>query len=95
LLDLVITDTQDIIQDITIHSPLGKSDHAVLNITCNLQSHTVDNCIGKLNYSKGDYENVRKSLDRDWAQLFDSFDNDVNKMWHYLKTFLNFNIHYI
>jgi len=66
LLDLVITDTQDI----TIGA-LGKSDRVVLNITCNLQSHTVDNCIGKLNYGKGDYENLRKGLDRDWAQLFD------------------------
>jgi len=50
-------------------------------------------CIGKLNYDKGDNENLRKSLDRDWAQLFDSFDNDVNKMWDCLKNFLNFNIH--
>jgi len=32
LLDLVITDTQEIIQDIDILSPLGKSDHAVLKI---------------------------------------------------------------
>ena len=31
---LVITNTQDIVQDITFHSPLGKSDHAVLKIDC-------------------------------------------------------------
>jgi len=52
LLDLVITDTPDIIQDITIHGPLGKSDHAVLKIKCKLDMQTVDNCIGKLNYEK-------------------------------------------
>jgi len=37
-----------------------------------------------------DYKNLRTSLDRDLAHLFDSFGNDVNKMWDYLKKFLNF-----
>jgi len=88
LLDLVITDTPDIIQDITIHGPLGKSDHAILKIKCKLDTQTVDNCIGKLNYGKGDYEKLRKSLDIDWAQVFGDFDNDVDKKWDYLKSSL-------
>ena len=35
LLDLVITETPDIIEDIDTTSPLGKSDHAVLKLNVN------------------------------------------------------------
>ena len=52
LLDLVITDTQEIIQDIDIHSSLGKSDHAVLKINCKLNSSIAENDNSKLNYKK-------------------------------------------
>ena len=93
LLDLVLTDTQEIIQDITTHSPLGKSDHTVLKIICKLETHRMDNYSGKLNYGKGDYDNLRKSLDIDWAHVFDKFDNDVDRMWNYLKNFLISNTH--
>jgi len=88
LLDLVITDTQDIIQDIKTHSPLGKSDHAVLRIACKLDTHIKVNCTGKMNYGKGDYESLRKSLDINWIQVLDNFDNDVDKMWTYFKNCL-------
>jgi len=43
VLDLVITDTYDIIDDIEILSALGKSDHAILNIKCQAILHTEDN----------------------------------------------------
>ena len=52
LLYLVITDVQDITEDIDITSPLGSSDHAVLKIKCKLDSSKVDNCTHKLNYRK-------------------------------------------
>ena len=89
LLDLVITDTQDIVQDITFHSPLGKSDHAVLQIVCKLNSPMVNCCPGKINYGKGDYENFRKSLDNiDWIQMLGSYNGDVDKMWDCFKNTL-------
>jgi len=43
LLDLVITDVQDIIEDIDITCPLDKSGHAVLKIKRILDSPKVDN----------------------------------------------------
>ena len=79
-MDLLITDNQDIIDDIEIKGPLGKSDHAVLKITCKLDCCITDNIIGKLNYGKGDYEGLRKSLDKDWVQMFDGCYEDVNKI---------------
>jgi len=90
LLDLVITDTQlDIVQDITFHSPLGKSDHAVLKIDCMLQPFMVNSCAGKINYGNGDYDSLRKSLyNVDWIQSLGSCDGGVDQMWDYFKSTL-------
>lgn len=87
--DLVITDTQNIVQDISFHSPLGKSDHAVLKIDCKLHSFAINFCARKINYGKGDYENLRKSLDNiDWIQSLGSCNGDVDRMWNYFKNTL-------
>jgi len=69
VLDLVVTDTYDIIDNIEILSPLGKSDHAVLNIKCQSILHTEDNSTTKFSYGKGDYEELRNSLDIDWVHV--------------------------
>jgi len=83
VLDLVITDTYDIIDEIEIRSPLGESDHAIHNIKCQSILHMEDNSTTKFNYCKGDYEKFRNSLDIDWVQVFNSFGSDVDKMWDY------------
>ena len=92
LLDLVITDTQDIIEDIDITSPLGKSDHAVIKIKCNLDSPAMDNYTNKLNYRKGDYDKLRQDLDVDWVNMFDNYNRDVDSMCDCLKSTLHLNI---
>ena len=92
MLDLVITDTYDIIDDIDILSPLGKSDHAILNIKCQSIMHMEDNSTSKFNYGKGDYEKLRNSLDIDWVHVFNSFGNEVDKMWDYFKNELLLNV---
>jgi len=92
VLDLVITDTYDIIDDIDFLSPLGKSDHAILSIKCQTVLHTEDNSTSKFNYGKGDYEKLRYSLDIDWIYVFNSFGNDVDKMWDYFKNELLLNV---
>jgi len=40
ILDLVITDDPAALDNIELLSPLGKSDHAVLKINCNVQAYT-------------------------------------------------------
>lgn len=64
LLDLVLT-RDECIYDVTCLSPLGKSDHAVLEIQLNSKraaSFTSNVC--KYNYSKGDYSGLREFLAR-------------------------------
>jgi len=49
----------------------------------------VNSCAGKINCGKGDYENLRKSLDNvDWIQSLGSCNGDVDWMWDYLKNTL-------
>ena len=45
-----------------------------------------------MNYGKGDYANLRNSLDIDWVQLFGNCDNDVNRIWDCFKNTLLSNI---
>jgi len=40
---------------------LGKSYHAALKIKYKLDTQTVNSCIGKLNYGKGDHEKSIKA----------------------------------
>ena len=63
VLDLVLTDS-DFIQDLCYLSPLGKSDHAVLQFTCclNYSKHTDAT---KFNYNKGNYDELREYMCRD------------------------------
>jgi len=51
-----------------------------------------DNSTSKFNYGKGDYEKLRYSLDIDWVYVFNSFGNDVDKMWDYFKNELLLNV---
>ena len=67
-----------------------------MKITCKLDCCITDNnIIGKLNYGKGDYEGLQKSLDIDWVQMFDGCYEDVDKIWECLKTILSNSEKYI
>ena len=51
ILDLVITDDPAALDNIGLLSPLGKSDHVVLKIKCNVQAST-DTAEDKFNFNK-------------------------------------------
>ena len=68
ILDLVLSNA-DIITDLEFLSPLGKSDHSVLTLSI-LGSNEDKKSFSKLNYNKGNYEEMRKCLDIDWEGVF-------------------------
>jgi len=91
ILDLVLT-FEDFIEKITDYSPLGKSDHCVLHIHCNLNYVLSNNSLDsvKHNYNKGSYEElsfyVSNFLDTSTSLSSDfSSDFDVNSYWINLK----------
>lgn len=79
ILDLVITNNQ-FVEDVDFLAPLGKSDHAILNINCNFTIGNSDNKC-KPNYSKGNYDDLRRSCNLDWYTILNPDINDVECMW--------------
>ena len=61
LLDLVITN-EEFIESLQHLSPLGKSDHSVLYITCNFTVTVVTTTV-KYNYDKGNYIQLCNFID--------------------------------
>ena len=83
LLDLVISN-DDFVDSIEYLSPLGKSDHSVLSISCNIQQQ-LENYGIKLNYSKGNYDGLREFLTCDWKSELNAEGNTIDKMWNIFK----------
>ena len=80
ILDLVITN-DDFVHNIDFLSPLGKSDHAVLDIVLTNKADIVfDN--NKLSLEKGDYDGFRKYVDVDWSKILENCNEDVEEMWN-------------
>jgi len=71
-------------------APLGKSDHVVLDIVCNFNIN-VPGVKDKLNFSKGKYDDLRKSCNIDWSNIFDPAINSVDEMWDTFKNHIHDN----
>ena len=83
ILDLILTNDQEMIKNLTFSSPLGKSDH------CTLQFHTVfytetPTQETRFNYNRGDYEALANELDIDWDECFAKYKT-VDEKWMELK----------
>ena len=85
LLDLVLTNQEEAVQDITIGAPLGSSDHSVLHIEYRCMPVLEPDKI-IYQYEKADYSKMKSMLDLDWEQTFSECQDDVNKMWEIFST---------
>jgi len=63
---------------------LGKYDHSVLKIHCNLTARKVNN-VNKYNYAKADYDSLRNSCEINWIDILCPFDSDIENMWAHFK----------
>ena len=79
VLDLIITNEEDMVDNIEINSPLGKSDHSVIEYTYNCYLDTNTNTETKLIYDRGNYEEMRKDMTRDWRRLLSG--KNVEDSW--------------
>jgi len=82
ILDLVITNEQ-FISDIDYMSPLGKSDHCIIRFDCLFGTDTTVHS-NKLNFNKGNYDELRNYIKEDWDSTFSEIEN-VEEMYGYLK----------
>ena len=64
-LDYIFTEEENVVEDILIREPLGKSDHAVITWTVQVeQEEFLESRERKLNYWKADYDRIKQS----WEQ---------------------------
>ena len=86
VLDLLFTWDYEIINDIGIEAPIGKSDHALISAeipgSAQINGRNKIRCV----YDKGDYDLMREKLNLDWEASFADMGDDVEKMWDFLKT---------
>jgi len=75
VLDLVVT-YENFVDSLKVMSPLGKSDHCVLTVDCELfQLKFTD--LNKFNYNRGEYDSFKSFLNRDWEKELNGF-NEVD-----------------
>jgi hypothetical protein len=80
ILDLVIANDENIITDLEYHSPLGKSDHCVVNFRINCFFKVNVHLKQRRQYDKVDYPAVKDFLkDVDWSGVI--MDDDINTTW--------------
>ena len=73
LLDLVITNEENSVYNIRNEDPVGKSDHCVILFDYKCYPSKSDEVKSiKYNYSKADFENLRKELSIDWDGVFEN-----------------------
>ena len=90
ILDLVITNG-NFVDTIEYLSPLGKSDHCVLSISCKLRLSKSNNIV-KYKYDKGDYESLMNYFDQHFTTddvLVERNCVNVDENWNNFKTVLN------
>ena len=90
-LDILLTGSDDIVEDLEIDAPLGKSDHSVIwaTIVCNLQTKPTTKT--KYLYNKADYTKLKEELNVNWGEIFENLETpqDVNEMWGTFKNRMN------
>ena len=90
-LDLILTNEEFMIEELTDIAPLGKSDHVGLTwmFVCNSCISTREEEHGTgLNFSKGEYDQMRQSLNAiDWEEQMKSLD--CEESWTFFRGVYN------
>ena len=82
LLDLVMTNNEQMVTKIDHLSPLGKSDHSILALKLNCYSKINTYSKLKIYYDKADYASIKQELnDTQWINKIQTNQNDINKQW--------------
>ena len=88
LLDLILTNEDDMIQDVVSRPPLGKSDHVLLEFNLHCYTNVDEAHTKKFQYDKGDYDKMKEELASvDWETTLK--DRSIDEMWCYIRDRVN------
>ncbi|KAG1701354.1 Ribosome biogenesis protein bop1-B [Nymphon striatum] len=89
ILDLILTNEENMITSIDYQSPLGKSDHRVLRFNFNCYTKIPQKDKTRRRYNRADYKEINRTINEtNWNELLES-TNDINKTWNDFYTKLN------
>ena len=85
LLDLVITNEENLINKLEFLAPLGKSDHSVLSFDIVCEEEAPPPVI-KAVYEKGDYVRFEQMMNEvNWDEELSKFEGDIEGQWNCFK----------
>ena len=81
MIDLVFTSEEEVINALHINPPLGKSDHSVIVLDCDISTSSENQKKTRYKYEKGDYSKLAELLNIDWDTQFSDCTNNVEAQW--------------
>ena len=84
ILDLVITNEEQMISDLEFWSPLGKGDHMLIKFTFNCYVKIKSSKQPRYYYNRGNYAEMKKELNIDWQTELTKL-NTTEEKWMFFK----------
>ena len=78
-LDLIISNEEEIVNDIRVESPLGRSDHAYITFTCDIGIEEKPQRKTVYLFEKADYELMRQKLNINWKEYLG--EGSIEEKW--------------
>ena len=82
-LDLIFSNEENMVSNLDILAPLGKSDHTIIKFTINCEMDYQQPQIKKL-FNKGNYDGIKNEINSiNWEKEFNKYPDDINKQWEF------------
>ena len=85
LLDLVLSNNDDLIDNVSLLSPLGKSDHSTVKVLINYSSNNSSDKF-YLDYKNADFDNMRKIFNDEFNVTLKNFIDVNDQLTYFVKT---------
>ncbi len=79
LLDLVLTNEELMISEISYLSPIGNSDHVVVTFQYHCYITPNRDKVLRYQFHKGNYYRMRRDLEQDWDVMFEDYQDDPDQ----------------
>ena len=85
ILDLILSNDENLVDKLEYQSPLGKSDHSLLSFEVRIQNTSKYKPRTVYNYDKGNYERMIRDLNINWQSEL-NHGHDISNQWELLKS---------
>ena len=93
ILDLILTNEENMVSDLEHLSPLGHSDHAILRFKFNCYLTKSPTIATKYNYNIGNYEAMNKEMNEvKWEEELEKLET-IDSKWQFIKENITSSIH--